>query len=452
MLFFAALLGCQSPDGALRAVDVQLGETIPNVLEARYEADATGESWVRWGYSEDALTHETAHRTMSPGAMEHLVVGPASGRTVFVQLVTQPDGGDEETSAVVSLDVPVAPSGLPRLYAEGTPGDEGLLLTAILSLDSGWVILTNAEGEIAWYMPLAYQEITSSVQVSLDGEALLVLLQDAFDNVTGTKLLRVGWDGVLIERTKLPSGHHDFVELADGRVAWIQDETITMEIDGEQRPVIGDAIQVTEQGGEAQQDAEPIFSLFDYHTPSATCQHQQSPISWQDKTALDWSHLNSLTYDAQTDRFFAVSHFLDSVYVISASDGALIDEVNPYVDYRMVMGGKPWSHPHSSWMRDGELLMFDNGMHHEPQVSRIARYTYDEERREMTQTWEYNHPNNGFAVALGDAHPTPSGNILIAWSPFGQIAEVNDAKEVVWTLETEAGAGIGRARWVTELP
>ncbi|MEY3213012.1 MAG: hypothetical protein RIT28_3493 [Pseudomonadota bacterium] len=452
MVFFAALLGCQSPDGALRSVDVQLGETIPNVLEARYEADAVGESWVRWGYSEDALVHETKHRAMSPGAMEHLVVGPASGRTVFVQLVTAPDGGDDETSAVLSLDVPVAPAGLPRLYAEGTPGDEGLLLTTILSLNSGWVILANAEGEVAWTMPLAFQEISSSVQVSRDGEALMVLLQDAFDNDTGTELLRVGWDGVLIDRTKLPDGHHDFVELADGRIAWIQDETITMEINGQQRSVIGDAIQVTKQGGEAQQDAEPIFSLFDYYTPSVTCQHQETPVSWQDDTAVDWSHINSLTYDAESDRFFAMSHYTDSVYVISASDGALIDDINPYGDYRMVMGGKEWSHPHSSWMRDGELLVFDNGMHHEPQVSRVARYTYDDERQEMTQTWEYNHPNNGFAVALGDAHPTPSGNILIAWSPFGQIAEVNDAKEVVWTLETEAGAGIGRARWLQDLP
>ena len=452
MVLFAALLGCQSPDGALRAVDVQLGETIPNVLEARYEADAAGASWVRWGYSEDALIHETAHRTMSPGTMEHLVVGPASGRTVFVQLVTAPDGGDEEASAVLSLDVPVAPSGLPRLYAQGTPGDEGLLLTTILSLDSGWVILTNAQGELAWYMPLAFQEITSSVQVSRDGEALLVLLQNAFENQESTELLRVGWDGVLIERTKLPRGHHDFIELPDGRIAWIQDETITMEIDGQERAVISDAIQITEQGAEAQQDAAPIFSLLDHYTPSATCQHQQTPVSWQDKTALDWSHANSITYEAETDRLYLMSHYLDSVYVVSAADGALIDDVNPYADYRMVMGGKPWSHPHSSWMRDGELLVFDNGMHHNPQISRVARFVYDEERREMTQTWEYNHPNNGFAVALGDAHPTPSGNILIAWSPFGQVAEVNDAKEVVWTLETEAGAGIGRARWLSELP
>lgn len=452
MIVLAALIGCQSPDGSLKAVEIQLGGTIPNVLEARFEADAEGESFVRWGYSAEELTHETARRAMSPGAVEHLVVGPTSGRTVYAQLVTRPTGGAEETSEILSLDVPVSPSSLPRLYAEGTPGDEGLLLTAVLTLDSGWVLLVDAEGGIAWYMPLAYQEVTTSVQVSLDGDALMVLLQDAFDNVTGTELLRVGWDGTILERTPMPAGHHDFVELPDNQLAWVQDETITMDLDGEERPVISDAIQISRQGATAAEVAEPLFSLLDHFTPSVTCDHQRHPVSWQDDRALDWSHVNSLTYDAETDRLFAVSHYLDEIYVVSASDGALIDVVSPYGGYRMVMGGKPWSHPHASWMRDGELLLFDNGMHHEPQVSRVARYVYDEERRELGQVWEYNHPNNAFAVALGDAHPTPSGNLIIAWSPFGQITEVNEAKQTVWKVETEAGAGVGRARWVSELP
>lgn len=453
MLLFAAMLGCQSPDGALRSVDVQLGETIPNVLTARFDADAAGESWVRWGYSEDALTHETRRRGMSPGPVEHLVVGPASGRTVYAQLVTQPEGGDEEVSGVVALDVPVAPSSLPRLYAEGTPGDEGLLLTAILTLDTGWIVLVDADGGVAWYMSLAYQEVTSSMQVSLDGEALMVLVQDVFDNDAGTELLRLGWDGEIDERSLLPAGHHDFVELPEGRLAWIQDETLRLNIDGQDREVVGDAIQVTTMGPGAQEAAEPLFSLFDYEIPTgATCEHQQHPVSWQDPSGLDWSHFNSLTYDEDAGLFFAVSHYLDSVYVISAADGALVDTVNPYGDYKIVMGGKPWSHPHSSWMRDGELLFLDNGSHHSPQMSRVVRYSYDEERRELAQTWEFNHPSGAYVVALGDAHPTPSGNVTVAWSNFGQIIEVNEAKQTVWKVETEAGAGLSRSRWITELP
>lgn len=42
--------------------------------------------------------------------------------------------------------------------------------------------------------------------------------------------------------------------------------------------------------------------------------------------------------------------------------------------------------------------------------------------------------------------------MTVAWSNFGQIIEVNEAKQTVWKVETEAGAGLSRSRWITELP
>jgi hypothetical protein len=89
--------------------------------------------------------------------------------------------------------------------------------------------------------------------------------------------------------------------------------------------------------------------------------------------------------------------------------------------------------PH--FLKDGELLLFDNGNQHEPRVSRVVRYRLDESARTARLTWEYRHAPDVFSPIAGSARMLPSGNVLIAWA-HGLITEVDESKRVVWEAST----------------
>jgi hypothetical protein len=99
-------------------------------------------------------------------------------------------------------------------------------------------------------------------------------------------------------------------------------------------------------------------------------------------------------------------------------------------------------------LRSDRALLFDNGLHYVPPLSRVVAISWDEAAQTLREDWSYEDPDSGAVQVLGDAQPTPSGGALASYSTLGRIIEVTEAGEVVWTLETEAGAGFGRLLWM----
>ncbi|MEY3209635.1 MAG: hypothetical protein RIT28_116 [Pseudomonadota bacterium] len=446
-----ALLACVQPSGDFGAATFTVNELVPTVINAAWSSAEGGEAYLEWGY-DDRLAERTQPVTVEAGDQSLRLIGPAAGSRVYVRGVVETDGGDRLTSEVHIIDLPLAPAQMARLYAEGAPSQDGSLLTTIFMMESPWVVLLNDVGEAIWYYPLPPLTPTTSVQPTRDGEGLLVLLVEPPNSGRTTRVMRVSWDGELQGTLELPNGHHDLRELPDGRIAWLDDEVREVELDGKTQRLVGDVIRLSEWGEDTSvTSAEPpLISFFDaLPPPTSLCEHQSRPIDRDGALVFDWTHANSIDYDPDTDELIVLSHFVDAIVSVPVNGGEA-KVFGKLSGYNTPDGEAPFSHAHSSMLRSDHALLFDNGLHYNPPLSRLVSISWDERDHTMWEDWSFEDPNAGVVQVLGDAQPTPSGGALASYSTQGRIIEVSEGGEVVWTLESEAGAGLGRLMWMDE--
>ncbi|MBK9647133.1 MAG: aryl-sulfate sulfotransferase [Deltaproteobacteria bacterium] len=446
-----ALLACVQPSGDFGAATFTVNERVPTVINAGWTSAEGGEAYLEWGY-DDRLTERTAPVTVEAGEQSLRLIGPAAGSRVYVRGVVETDDGDRLTSEVHVIDLPLAPALMARLYADGAPSQDGSLLTTIFMMESPWVVLLNPAGEAIWYYPLPPLTPTTSVQATRDGEGLLILLVEPPNSDRTTRVMRVSWDGELQGTLELPTGHHDFRELPDGRIAWLSTEVREVAVDGQLRLVMGDAVRVSEWDEDvgATLSEPPLISLFDaLPAPTGLCEHQSRFMEHDGELVLDWTHANSIDYDPDTEELIVLTHFLDAIVSVPVTGGEA-KVFGRLSGYNTPNGEAPFSHAHSSMLRSDHALLFDNGLHYNPPLSRLVSVSWDERDHTIWEDWSFEDPNAGVVHVLGDAQPTPSGGALASYSTQGRIIEVTERGEVVWTLESEAGAGLGRLLWVDQ--
>jgi hypothetical protein len=444
-----ALFACVQPSGDFGSATFTLNERVPTVINATWSSAEGGEAYLEWG-SDDRLIERSQSVTVEAGDQSLRLIGPAAGSRVFVRGVIETDDGDRLTSDIYVIDLPLAPAQMPRIYAEGAPSQDGALLTTIFMMESPWVVLFNGEGEPIWYYPLPPLTPTTSVQPTRDGEGLLILLVEPPNSDRTTRVMRVSWDGELQGEMMLPNGHHDLRELPDGRIAWLQNEVRDVQVNGQTERVLGDLIRVSEWGGDGSvAGSEPaLLSLFDaLPAPTSLCEHQSRPTEHDGELVLDWSHSNSIDYDPDTDELLVLSHFIDAIVSVPVTGGEA-KVFGRVAGYNTANGEAPFSHAHSSMLRSDHALLFDNGLHYTPSLSRLVSVSWDERDHSMWEDWSYEDPDAGVVQMLGDAQPTPSGGAVASYSTQGRIIEVSESGELLWTLESEAGAGLGRLLWM----
>jgi hypothetical protein len=447
-LLLPLLLACAGPSGDLEAVTFTVNPRVTTVINAAWTSAEGGEAFLEWGL-DDRLTERTQSAQVEAGEHKLRLIGPAAGSQVFVRAVVETDDGDRLTSAVHVLNLPLAPAGMGAVYAEGAPSQTGSLLTTIVK-EQPWVVLLNTDGEPIWYYALPGRSITTATQPARDGEGLLVLVVEQQGPKKVVQVIRVSWDGELVGAMEIPDGHHDFRELPDGRIAWVQPELRELIVDGEPMIVMGDNLRLSAWGEDASATPTepPLLSLFDALPPPGNlCDHHARPTEFNGELVLDWSHINSIDYDPDTDELILLAHFVDTLVSVPVTGGEA-KVVSTVAGYTTEDGELPFSHAHSSMMRSDHALLFDNGLHYVPPLSRLVSLSWDERDQTLWEDWSYEDPDAGVVQVLGDAQPTPQGGALASYSTHGRIIEVTERGEVLWTLETEAGAGFGRLRWM----
>ena len=443
------LLACGGPSGELEPATFTVNERVPSVINASWSSKEGGEARLEWGY-DDRLSESSQSVSVEAGEQSMRLIGPVAGYRVFVRAVLETDDGERLTSDVNIIDLPLAPSGMARMYTEGAPSQEGALLTTILTEDSPWVVLLNRDGEPIWYYPLPLQSLTTAVLPTRDGEGLLVLWVDLEAGDGSALLRRVSWDGEVEGTMELFGGHHDVRELPDDRIAWLQAELREVELMGETELVKGDVLRISEWGADPDEmrTETPVLSLLDVlPTPTSLCEHQSRLTNFFGQSVVDLTHANSIDYDPDTEELLVLTHFVDALVSVPVTGGEA-KVISTLTGYTTPDGETPFSHAHSSMMRSDRALLFDNGLHYDPPLSRVVAVSWDDSDQTLWEDWSYDDPNAGVVQILGDAQPTPSGGVLASYSTFGRIIEVTESGEVVWTLESEAGAGLGRLWWM----
>lgn len=451
------LFACTSSSPTSDALEASfaLGDAIPNAVEVSIESDVEGVVFVEWGVDEGSTRATRPAPIAAGGRFDGLVIGPPSGERVSFRAVVETPDGERLEAELQTFDVPYEPADLPNVNAVGElPGERpGHVFTSLITPQSTQLVLINSDGRPVWFVKLPSNELVTASALSRDGTGVIAMTTDMTLAAPETVLIHYGWDGRVLRKMTLPDGHHDFVELPDGRIAWIQLEAGPITISGESIDVAEDALRVSEWAETADVSGPALFSfLRDWRAPEIECDHQRHTLFYQGRELLDWTHANSLDYDAEQDAFLLLTHHIDQAIVISATDGALLteitfDEGDPQVDE-----GEPWSHAHSSTMATDHLLLFDNGLHYTPPRSRVVAYDVDTETGALTETLSLWEPEGRLVYALGDVKALPGGELLTSWSTLGRITLTSASGDEVWALETSAGAGTGRIEWLEELP
>jgi hypothetical protein len=174
----------------------------------------------------------------------------------------------------------------------------------------------------------------------------------------------------------------------------------------------------------------------------------------------DFTHGNSLLYDAEREVFLYTPKHLDAIVAVPREGGApvwqaggrygtFIDEAGDVIDPEqpwLVDGPAStwWSHAHMSHAWSGGFVVYDNGAHHDPLHTRIAEYAWSPEDGTLRRTFEFKAENGVYDPVLGDVRKLTNGNYLVAWTMMGMVTEITPEGEVVWRLSTDLGTAIGR--------
>ncbi|MBZ0265266.1 aryl-sulfate sulfotransferase [bacterium] len=96
-------------------------------------------------------------------------------------------------------------------------------------------------------------------------------------------------------------------------------------------------------------------------------------------------------------------------------------------------------------LENGNLMVFDNGQNHHPQLSSSKEYILDEENLTATLTWSYQQDPGSFSLSMGSSRRQQNGNTLIGWGHPGdgqiQVTEVNMAGDLLWKLSIDSVNG-----------
>lgn len=438
-----------------------LSARIPTVAFVRWTSpEGATLEWVEYGL-DGVLDRTTPPR--DAGADEpHPVLGLKAGRTYAWRAVSARADGTRVESPIQTVEVAPVPHGVPRFTlrqpagpASSLPGH--LVMVSVIAPEGSWVQILDSDADVVWYYPAHPGTMIVTSKFSRFGSDVLFAEYDMGQALDVGRVIRVSLDGRAVTETRTVLAHHDFVEHADGTLAWLG-----YAYDPTGANVVSDVIRAIPEGATDADSPVEVFSWFedvDYGVWDI-CAHT---AEWNaDPTYREWTHSNSLMVDDTEEHYYLQSKYQDTLVKIERASGRVVWQMNGlHGDFTSAdSGANPWtgvghtelwSHAHMSHLWDGGMVVFDNGYHYpDGNVSRAAEFVYDEARRTVAKVWEYAEPDGKFTPLMGDVRKLGE-NYVIAWSSLGRIDEVTATHEVPWQVSLALGAVTGRISIVQDL-
>ena len=377
----------------------------------------------------------------SEGGTAHTAVisGLGAGETVHWRVVSPAASGtlrSEDAEFAAPLPPIAVPSFFDGLDAGAAPSAPFTLSSAVLAPRSSF-ILDRLGRPVWWALP---DEGRGSIQarLSADGASVLMLetsdsMQDDLGQLVSVPLAEGdGWT------LRTPLAHHDFVELPDGRFAYLALDIRPMG-DAE---VAGDSIVVMAPDG----TAEVVWTSW-----GSLDEDTIDPGAVFYGGLVDWIHANSLVYDEATDRYWVSCHNLSTVLVIDASTGEIEWQIGGW-HTNVEVSGDPIALQHEVFLVPGGFLLFNN-RRAGPQdlYSEVIEYSFDEANATAEPVWSWQDPDGLYSAFLGGAERLADGGTLVSWGAAGRLGEVGADGTVKLQLDAGLGVALGYAHAITQL-
>ena len=443
-------LACAPPDGRDRPLRPVLEEVGPArglrrlVVETNEPARidvSVDDGLVTWVLppSAAATSHEVLVAGLRPDASHTITVvatfADGATRTETYEVETEPLPDDFPPFTVVVADT--VNGGL----------EPGLTLLRI----GRYLALVDDRGEVRWW--LAVDHPTHELDVTGHGTLRMVAGKDRILERDVTGAVVAAWSA---EPLGLPALHHDVADLPGGRLLALTVERRWVEgypssahdpaAEPEDVWVVGDVVVEIEPLDRQEARVVRRWPLLDLLDPRRVAYDGVRSGRWggvfDDPEVRDWSHANSVWFDAGRGEIVVSLRHQDAVVAIGRDDGALrwllapdAHWAEPWQD-RLLRPAEPRElvpyHQHAARITPaGTLLLFDNGNGRasafEPRLpdarngSRCVELALDHHDGTWRRVWDVGSGLDPlvFAGSLGDCDVLPeTGHVL---ATFGQI-------------------------------
>jgi hypothetical protein len=425
-----AVVGCQRSSAiAVGDVTVTLDPNVATVAHATWTTETATTGYVVFG---DSGAYGMQTPLESTASTEHsaTIYGLQPDTDYHFAAAADADG-ERVTGADAALTTGSLPDDLPELtenVAWDNPQAGPFLVTSVVSPDASYsyAVVLDTHGAVVWYHRVDTE--VSCVRPLLDGSGVYFIKFELHD-ADASALEVVRWDGTA-DVIAVPQIHHDAEQLPDGSFA--VPRTTYQEVDG----VLVGGDQVIR----VQDDASVSVVWDAFENLPVTRNDGWDYIS--SAGFADWTHVNGLVYDGDSDSFVISLWNAYEIVAIDASSGA----------QRWVFGGVDgeFSLPeadgfgpqHAPELFAGGVRLFDNNS--VAGGSRLVEYTLNTSGMTASLAWSYTPPTNQFTPVLGDVHRFSDGSALSSWGYTGRIQSIDASGQINGEIAAPYGTTIGQ--------
>lgn len=395
---------------------------------------------VRLLYGQTGETRRSTPRQAVTGSpMSLAALGLLPETDYELQVEASKAGDTVTTAAVVQTTGP-----LPEYLAEqvefqitGTP-PRGYIATCVRSSPGNrYFVIFDETGRVAWYRQ--FEDMGDYGQQMLNGNYGVYIGYSQGWQPDYGHFLELTPAGEIVRRIEAPAplytdGHELlFTPEGDGFATHLfsyDHRTLdTTSIGGVPDALIaGHQLRRFSPGGQLEftWDAWDHFTLEDWI---------ELPESRRQQDNVDFDHPNSLTLD-RDGHYIASFRELAEVTKIDYQTGELIWRLGG-VNNQFTFVNDPlegFNGQHSVHiLENGNVLLFDNGLRHDPPESRAVEYELDLDAMTATMVWEYRHDPAVYTMFTGAVERRTNGNTVVQFAMTGLAVEVDPGGQVVWS-------------------
>ncbi len=369
-----------------------------------------------------------------------LLLGLPEDTELMVRLVAEQDGellcSDTRTARTGWL-----PAELPELELVQLRPDEvasGFFVTTVSEfMSSPWHFVLDDQGRAVWAW--GGGPGGTRTRLSRDRQSMLVLEHHKDNGAPAEGVRRVSLDGGSSTVHAVPDTWVDFVELPDGTLAVLVDDTRELEHRGEQRLIRGDAVVLVRPSGEN----EVLWSSFDAAWPDLDREYAIVTSAYGVE-AEDWSHINGMGQDPAEGLLYLTSGGLDALYAVDLATGHTLWELSAHSDDWYSDAADPLINaPHSVQPLGPELLLVFNRRGDTSLCSEAVEIELDYATGVARRTWGVQSEDCLHVDFLGNAERLQGGDTLVSWSSRGRIDQLRSDGATVMQLSASVGTIFG---------
>ena len=160
-----------------------------------------------------------------------------------------------------------------------------------------------------------------------------------------------------------------------------------------------------------------------------------------ESNAIAWMHGNSIEWDGN-NQLLVSNRASNEILKVDLQSGEVLWHIGgPLNQFTFINDPKQGFRMQHDVRRleNGNISLFDNGVTHNPPISRALEYQINEEEKTAELVWEYIHPDSIVGFSMGSVQRLPNNNTLINWGSISNsgalITEVTIDKDIVLEIQ-----------------